>query len=216
MCAIGLFERLLMHHQRLDIPCVQRAQRNPLFCTIGTFGTAYLYRLTALPIPESFPSIEDKVSFHQTPLIRGGTTASAPGVTAIGEKKLRDWVTKMFAEVGIERENYDPLIHGLRHHVEQEMAKTSGLDGKAEAKEKFMGRAKTVQDKDYSMVILPPLVQVRPTQNVVAPRDALTCVWLLCYVGVTLRLYDHQRWNGYGGRGGANQSVALHMRRGER
>ena len=131
--------------------------RNPLLCTIGALGTSYLYRLTALPIPEAFPSISDKASFHQVPLIRGGTTASSPFVTGVDEKRLRVWVSKMFADVGLEREGYDPLIHGLRHHVEQEMAKAP-LE-KAD-REKFMARAKDVQDKGYANLIVPPLPQV--------------------------------------------------------
>lgn len=148
------------------------AQRNPLLCTIGTLGTSYLYRLTALPIPESFPRIDDKISYHKMPLIRGGTSPSAPGVTSVDEKRLRDWVSKAFADVGLLRENYDPLIHGLRHHLEQEMAKDTALD--YEEKRKFVARANNTQEKYYSMLILPALCQVHARARAAQQSSALT------------------------------------------
>ena len=132
--------------------------RNPAMCTIGLFGTVLMFRFDALPIPEPFPRIDDKSSFHQLPLIRNRKPVSVPPhVAGVTDSTLREWVAQSFGDVGIEREGYDPLLHGLRHHCEQQLKQALHLS--KDDRENFMARAEGVQDRTYTANIVPPLCQ---------------------------------------------------------
>ena len=157
--------------------------RNPAWCCTGLLGTCEMYRFSFLMEP--FPDIHDMDSYVKLPLVRGGTCATRPGIAGVKPDRLRDWTNKYLEDAGVERESgYDPLLHGLRHHCEQQLKAVGGQQLVKDERESFMQRATDVQDRTYAANIVSPSVCVargfefssgRPK---VAPHDPLVYCFL--------------------------------------
>jgi len=127
--------------------------RNAPECPIVLYGTLLLFRFessgSALPVPEEFPSVENKASFHKRPLLRNRAPLKEfPHVAGVQPNTLRSWVAGAFRDVDLDRQGYDPLLHGLRHHCEQQLASDRFIS--KDDRERFMARAKDVQDRTYA------------------------------------------------------------------